>query len=251
MSENEAPKLSGQFPNTWNGMDVFFIVIGIFIIFFITAGLIFVSVYIYTPVSSLLDQQTTIYLSIGSALIESLAIVGSVYIFGIRRRKYKWVAAGIRPTSQRWLAISIALGLLAIPISSFVAIIVQYILKLPIENPQISFLLPEDISVIGMLIMSILVGIVVPFAEELFFRGILYQWLRGRFGVWLGILGSSLLFGIVHGDIAVASAAFVLGVLLAVVFERSRSLWPCVFIHSINNGVKILFLYSAFNLSGT
>jgi membrane protease YdiL (CAAX protease family) len=251
MRKNEAPNMSAQFPYTWNGMDVLFIVIGIFIIFFITAGLIFISVSVFSPESTLLDRQTTIKLSIGTALIESLAIVGSVYIFGIRRRKYKWSAAGIRPTSQRWIVISIALGLLAIPISSFVAIIVQYIFKLPIENPQISFLLPEDISVIGMLIMSILVGIVVPFAEELFFRGILYQLLRGRFGVWLGILGSSLLFGIVHGDIAVASAAFVLGLLLAVVFERSRSIWPCVLIHSINNGVKLLFLYSAFYLSGT
>ena len=246
MNEYPTADNSEQSPNTWKGLDVVYIVLGILliIIFSIIAIMGFASIRSTgDPNKFPFTQQTTISLSIGSALLESVAIIAGVYLFGIRRRKYHWIAAGLRPISQRWVAISIAIGLLAIPVSSLVAVAVQYLLDLPLDNHQLPFLLPEDISTAGMIMMVILVGLIVPFAEELFFRGILYQWMRDRFGIWIGIIGSSLLFGIVHGEIAVGAAAFVLGLILALVYERSQSLWPGVIIHALNNTVKIVFLY--------
>jgi membrane protease YdiL (CAAX protease family) len=46
-----------------------------------------------------------------------------------------------------------------------------------------------------------------------------------------------------HGDIAVAGATFVMGIILAWFYERSRSLWPSIVIHAINNGLKLAVLY--------
>jgi membrane protease YdiL (CAAX protease family) len=43
-------------------------------------------------------------------------------------------------------------------------------LGLPLENPQLDFLLPEDISLITATLMILLAGILVPIAEELIFR---------------------------------------------------------------------------------
>ena len=91
--------------------------------------------------------------------------------------------------------------------------------------------------------MFLLAGLVVPFAEELYFRGVLYNWMRDRWGIWPAILMSSLIFGIVHGEIAIAISAFILGILIAWAYERSGSLWTAIMIHAINNGVKILMLY--------
>jgi membrane protease YdiL (CAAX protease family) len=246
MSENSTVEIPEKTPTTWNGIDVVLIVLGILFIIFISLIVIMgiLSISSTGDLNNLpFTQKSTISLSIGSALLESFAILAGVYFFGIRRRNYQWDAAGIRPVSQRWIAISVAVGLIAIPVSSLVAVAVQYLLDLPLENPQLPFLLPEDISTAGMIIMVILVGLIVPFAEELFFRGILYQWMRDRFGIWIGVIGSSLLFGIVHGEIAIGTAAFVLGVILAAVYERSHSLWPGVIVHALNNTVKIIFLY--------
>jgi membrane protease YdiL (CAAX protease family) len=84
----------------------------------------------------------------------------------------------------------------------------------------------------------------VPFAEELFFRGVLYRWLRDRWGLWVGLIASSLVFGALHGDIAVAGATAVMGLVLGWFYERSRSLWPSILIHAINNTVKLVLLYA-------
>ena len=231
---------------SWKGLDVLIIFVGI-ALFFVCVILFFG---VFSAISIIRSReisadllQNTIYLSIGSAFLESAAIIGSVYLLGLRRKKYPWASVGVNQTSQKWFLISLLLGLLAIPLSSLVAIGIQYLFNLPIENPQLPYLIPDDLSTAGMFIMIILVGIVVPFAEELFFRGILYQWLRTRFGVWVGIIVSSLIFGIFHFDIAIAGAAFILGVLLAWVFERSNSLWPSVLIHSLNNAFKVILLY--------
>jgi hypothetical protein len=142
-------------------------------------------------------------------------------------------------------------ALLFIPIIATVALLIQLLLGLPIENPQLEFLLPDKFSWTGALGMLLLGGLLVPFAEELFFRGVLYQWMRHKAGIWIGIIGSSLVFGLLHGEPSVAGATFVMGILLAWIFERSNSLWPSVTIHVVNNSIKIALLYAltAFGIS--
>jgi membrane protease YdiL (CAAX protease family) len=133
--------------------------------------------------------------------------------------------------------------LIAIPVTGLLTILVLLVLGLPLENPQLDFLVPEGfnwLSAIGMLLLG---GVAAPFGEELIFRGVLYKLLRERWGLWPGVLVSSLIFALVHGDIAVGVSAFVLGIILALVFEYSRSLWASVLVHVINNSVKILLLY--------
>jgi membrane protease YdiL (CAAX protease family) len=120
---------------------------------------------------------------------------------------------------------------------------IQLIMGMPIENPQLPFLAPQGFSWFGAISMFILAGLVAPFAEELYFRGVFYQWLRQRWGVWPGILVSSLVFGIVHGELSVAGAAFVLGLILAWIYEQSGSLWIAILVHAINNSFKVLALY--------
>jgi membrane protease YdiL (CAAX protease family) len=70
-----------------------------------------------------------------------------------------------------------------------------------------------------------------------------YTTMRGKWSVGLSLVVSSAYFGLLHGDIALAGMAFILGVILGWVFERSKSLWPSILIHMINNGIKILAIY--------
>jgi uncharacterized protein len=84
----------------------------------------------------------------------------------------------------------------------------------------------------------------VGWSEEVMFRGI---WLRGLFrsyGIWVAILGSSVLFGAMHvlnvfltgdlrGAMLQAVAAFLSGVFLAAVRLRTGSLWTGIVLHGL------------------
>ncbi len=188
-------------------------------------------------------EDPPLYINVSMAALEGIALLLSIYIFGIRIRQLNWWDLGLRPTNYKWILVAITLVIISIPIIAVVAIIIQYLLGLPYENPQLDFLLPDQFSWAGAFGMLLLGGLIVPFAEELFFRGILYQWLKDKAGVWIGIIGSSLVFGLLHGDLPIAGATFVMGIILAWLFERSNSLWPSITIHIVNNSLKIVLLY--------
>jgi hypothetical protein len=75
-----------------------------------------------------------------------------------------------------------------------------------------------------------------PFVEELAFRGIVYGTLRSRMPMAPAAALSALAFAGAHGY-GVTGFASVLwsGLIWAVAYERTRSLWPSVLAHSANN----------------
>ena len=86
--------------------------------------------------------------------------------------------------------------------------------------------------------------ILAPVLEEMLFRGIilrsfLHQYPRNR-----AILCSAALFGAAHMNIYQFFVALVLGSVLGWLYERARSLWPCILLHSAYNGV-ITYLFFA------
>lgn len=80
-----------------------------------------------------------------------------------------------------------------------------------------------------------LYGVISPIAEEVLFRGIVYNRLDRLFGRTIAIIGSALLFGVYHGNIVQALYGFILGVLIAVLYERYGAFVVPVLIHSAAN----------------
>jgi hypothetical protein len=79
-------------------------------------------------------------------------------------------------------------------------------------------------------------GLLMPLAEEVAFRGVLYASLRRRLPVLPAALGSAGVFGLAHGYGPAGLAAVVWsGLLWALACERTRSLWPAVACHALNN----------------
>jgi membrane protease YdiL (CAAX protease family) len=98
----------------------------------------------------------------------------------------------------------------------------------------------------GALIMLIGVGVLAPIAEELFFRGLIYNWGRQRWGLWVSALFSSAWFALGHIDsIGVAVSSFIIGVVLAWAYERTKSLWLTIAIHIITNSTAVFLLLLA------
>lgn len=186
----------------------------------------------------------TIALVLAATLLEGIVLTSTVYFLGIRRRGFGWTAVGLRPASGSSIALATGFGVLALFLTGLIALLVQQLLHESPQNPQLPFLVPQGFSWPAFIGMFVLAGLVAPFAEELYFRGVLYRWLRNRWGVWIGAFGSAIVFGLAHGDIAIGAGAAFMGLLQAVSFERSRSLWTTFLIHAVNNGVKVVLLYA-------
>ena len=247
-SQPQEENIENQSQSTWRTIDVLLISTGIIAVFSLV---ILLSRYIISslPPDEIISNDS-ISISIGLTLLECITLPMSVYILGLRRHKLSWSNIGLVPFSSEWLIKSISLGIFAIPLSGLITLLIQFLLGQQFQNPQIEFLAPEGFSWYGAISMVILVGIVTPFAEEVYFRGVLYPWIRSHWGPTMGILFSSFIFGIIHGNISIAGAAIILGIILAWTFERSNSLWPSIIIHTINNFTKIIILYAmlAYNI---
>lgn len=88
-------------------------------------------------------------------------------------------------------------------------------------------------------IISIVV--MAPLVEELLFRGAIQGHLMRKWKMpYLGIVVSSLIFGVVHGNPAQIPFAFVVGMALGWMYYLTGSLIPGILMHFINNGSSVL-----------
>ena len=85
------------------------------------------------------------------------------------------------------------------------------------------------------LVLTIVVG--APVVEEMLFRGVLLQRWSRRWGTRTGVIASSALFAVLHDEWI---GHFVVGVALAALFLRTRSLWVPIAAHALNNFLGVL-----------
>ena len=89
-------------------------------------------------------------------------------------------------------------------------------------------------------VLLLAVAVVAPMAEELFFRGLLYGWLRSRLAVLPATVLGAVLFALAHGQIGLLPPLLVAGAGLCVLYERSRTLWVPVAAHAAINASSLL-----------
>ena len=82
--------------------------------------------------------------------------------------------------------------------------------------------------------------LVIPIAEELLFRGVVYKRLKLYFGVTPALLGSALIFGIMHVNLVQFLYAAVIGLFLAFVLEKTGKLSMAVLGHIAANLAAVL-----------
>jgi membrane protease YdiL (CAAX protease family) len=93
------------------------------------------------------------------------------------------------------------------------------------------------------LALGIVTILLVPVAEEILFRGIIYAWVSQISYRWLGVLISSLLFALAHGNLLAFLPLFLFAVMLALLYEKTKNLLTCITTHAVFNGLNFLMLY--------
>ena len=130
-----------------------------------------------------------------------------------------------------------AYGWVAIAFFSYLLLAALYTVLVNPPNEDLPEQLGADESMLLAVVTGVFVVIVAPFAEELFFRGFLYQALRNSWGTVLGVIGSGLIFGLIHFEPDKLVPLWILGMILAMLFEKTGSIWPCIMLHAINNSL--------------
>ncbi len=143
---------------------------------------------------------------------------------------------GIRRFNRR------AIGQILLAYLSYVAALGVYALVAGAPDQQdIARELGLDADLLTASASVVLIAIVAPISEELFFRGMFFGGLRGRMSFLPAALISAAVFGGLHLPTGPSTVPplILFGFLLAWVYERSGSLWPAIILHVINNSLAL------------
>lgn len=134
-------------------------------------------------------------------------------------------------TAAKWIAIGIA---------SYLAFNVIYS----------QFITPEQDNFTGdfgpIWIQVLLVVVLAPISEEVCFRAMLFGGFRNRFSMWPAALMAGAFFGLLHATTGWSAVPVLIffGIVLAVVYEKTESIWPPILVHLLNNAVALTSLQS-------
>lgn len=95
------------------------------------------------------------------------------------------------------------------------------------RNPEIAFFL---------------IVVLAPLLEELLFRGVVLDGYLKNYKPTHAIVGSALLFALIHGNMAQGFGAFFIGLVIGWIYWKTNSIIPGIIIHFVNNA----FAFSSF-----
>ena len=187
-----------------------------------------------------------------SLLVELAAIFGAVYGVLIYRRGFSWADLGVRPISGIWALAAIVAAFACLFAAGAISRITERYFDTPMMDQYETELIPPGgITWRYAVALIVTVGILVPIAEELLFRGVLYTWLRQRLSILPCTLISAALFALAHGNRQMMAQIFIVGIVLALIYEKSRSILVSGLVHMTVNTLSLtVILYYAGSAPG-
>ena len=177
--------------------------------------------------------------NIGLTVVQNAALIGAAYFFAALSGRPAASDFGLTRPGRPWHSAGL---LIAVWIAFFAASAV-WALALELDEPQT---LPEELGATGPLLNAlavvVLVTVIAPLGEELFFRGFFFGALRNWRGWVVAATLTGALFGLIHVGSApvgylVPLAFFGFG--LCLLYEKTGSLYPSIALHALNNSIAL------------
>lgn len=149
-------------------------------------------------------------------------------------------AFGVRRTSGRWLLIGVGVGLVAFVLKSL-AMLAWVQITGDTNNVQDVYGDGAGGGLLSLVLSTVFIAVFSPLGEELLYRGIVTNALL-RYGPFVGVVGSTVIFALMHGINNIFPAAVVAGLATAEVFRRSGSIWPGLVVHFVFNLPSFLLM---------
>jgi membrane protease YdiL (CAAX protease family) len=173
-----------------------------------------------------------------------LAWFAAIWFVFVRGRGMSLADLGYTVPERRWAMRGLAFGFLSPPLAVTVGLLLRPVFQIETSTSLQQFF-NADFNVVHAVTLLLYGGFLVPIAEELVFRGLLFRWLRQRFEFWPAAFISSAAFGLAHLRADQVIVAGLLGLPLAWLYEKSRSLAPAILMHQTYNSLLLMLTYVA------
>ncbi len=83
-------------------------------------------------------------------------------------------------------------------------------------------------------------GVIIPIQEEFMYRGLIYKNIEQRYDIKKATFISSLMFGVMHMNLSQGIFAFLMGIVLAFIYQKTRNIYACIVFHCSTNLFSVL-----------
>lgn len=94
----------------------------------------------------------------------------------------------------------------------------------------------------GFTFAFIVAVVIAPIVEEVFFRGFVLQTLAKKISPFWGVVLTALIFASVHFEFQSIMPLLILSVVLNVLYIKTKSIWPGIVFHVMNNSIAFIIM---------
>jgi membrane protease YdiL (CAAX protease family) len=171
-----------------------------------------------------------------ATVAQDLCLIGAAIVFARLVATPRPAQFGLRPT-RFWPAV----GWMLLAWGAFFVVTLIWVALLNLSSTE---KLPNELgtndSTAATVAVAFLVAVIAPVAEEFFFRGYFFTALRNWRGLWPAAIITGIVFGAIHAgstDPGYLVPLGFFGFALCLLYARTRSLYPCIATHCLNNCV--------------
>ncbi|WP_100934852.1 CPBP family intramembrane glutamic endopeptidase [Candidatus Chlamydia corallus] len=172
-----------------------------------------------------------------------LDITRAILFSGERPLKSSWRALG--SAIRMWIIIIPATQLIGIMMSKFLTLVIP---TQEIYTQEVTQEVQNSLPITGHYISMILnLGVLTPFGEEVFFRGILQTFLKNKMTRTRALICSSIIFSFIHiehslGSLIFVPVLFVFSLSAGFLYEKDRHILSPIALHGLFNLTSLMLL---------
>ena len=208
-------------------------------------ALLFVMVLLIVGFFTGVSYQTMLdndYVMMISLLISPVAFF-SVFVLINKVNKIKWQKACGLNFKINPLNVIVSVGISICCVFGVMQFVNLFDAIVKLTGFEGAYSLPIPLTNFGWLIANLLFLAVLPsIFEELVFRGIIFNGLK-QYGKNIAVFGSALLFALMHGGIEQTVYPIIVGIVLALVMNKTNNIIYPIIIHFCNNAIVVVINY--------
>jgi membrane protease YdiL (CAAX protease family) len=241
----------GYWKRLWYLWGALIIKIGITYVTTLIAEIVYMTMYAYEDLNRLVEvsKDQDALMEFAAEIVEALipyttlmegvaaAVTIPILFFMFRSDMKKERSVGIMPLQKAPLVKYITIFFMSIAMCIGMNNIL-YISGLTVVD-ETYVEVTEAMYAAGFGMEILCLGILVPIAEELVFRGLMYKRLRYDLAFLPAALYTGFAFAVFHGNMVQMIYAFILGMLFSYLYEKYRSVKAPIFAHIVMNLVSV------------
>lgn len=178
-------------------------------------------------------------------LLQTIVFMLPLFTIVFLRKGFKWKFFGFEPISIKATIKYILLGYFIYWVVMMVItnLMLEFNVELPGFSMQESHMPLMGSSSIEWVLSVLIMIVIAPIFEEIFFRGFIFKTMLERSRTWIAFLISGAIFAGIHFEFDTFMPLFFLGLILNWIFFETKSIYPGILFHIINNAIALSLEY--------